>query len=340
MLSAQYVGDRTIAVNPTEPVAPGPGEVQIEVAFTGICGTDLHVLHGDMEARVTTPHVLGHEMSGRIAACGPDAPGWAVGDPVTVMPLRWCGSCPVCRAGNSHICENLNFVGIDSAGAMQERWTVPSSLLVRLPTTLSLRSAALVEPVAVAVHDVNRAAVAAGEQVVVVGGGPIGMLIALVAVDRGADVLVLELDPFRRGVAEQLGLRTIDPARSDLAAAVDDWTNGARAAVTFEVSGSQGGTDTALDLLAVRGRAALVGMHAAPRQVDVQRVLWREQTILGARVYEKADFEAAVALVDSGRIPVDALISRVEPLSSARLAFDALESGGTTMKVLVECGAS
>ena len=117
--SAQYVGNSTLTVVDREPVPPGPEQVQIEVAYTGICGTDLHILHGAMDHRVTRPAVIGHEMSGRIAAVGGGVTDWAIGDPVTVMPLAWCGSCPACRAGHRHICHQLNFVGIDSTGSMQ-----------------------------------------------------------------------------------------------------------------------------------------------------------------------------------------------------------------------------
>src|SRR5271166_5474578 len=117
MRAACYVGERTLSVVDSEPRSPGVGEVAIDVAYTGICGTDLHVLHGDMDSRVTPPAVLGHEMSGTIAAVGSGVDGWSVGDRVAVMPLRWCGECPACRAGNSHICQRLNFVGIDSPGS-------------------------------------------------------------------------------------------------------------------------------------------------------------------------------------------------------------------------------
>lgn len=112
--SAHYVGDHTFVVERTAVVPPGPGEVRIDVAYTGICGTDLHVAHGAMDQRVRVPAVIGHEMSGRIAEVGPGLRGHRVGDPVTVMPLDWCGDCPACRAGNSHICHRLTFVGIDS----------------------------------------------------------------------------------------------------------------------------------------------------------------------------------------------------------------------------------
>src|SRR3954453_22274953 len=146
MHAARYLGDSRIEVAEVAASPPAAGEVQIAVAYTGICGTDLHVLHGAMDARVTLPAVLGHEMSGRVAALGAEVIGWAVGDAVTVMPLRWCGTCPACLAGNSHICQRLDFVGIDSPGSLQQRWNVPAGLLVRLPPGGPLTHPRPVEP--------------------------------------------------------------------------------------------------------------------------------------------------------------------------------------------------
>jgi 2-desacetyl-2-hydroxyethyl bacteriochlorophyllide A dehydrogenase len=337
MRVAHYVGDATIAVAEADPVPPGPGEVQIAVAFTGICGTDLHIRHGSMDARVRVPVVLGHEMSGRIAAAGAEVSRWRVGDPVTVMPLRWCGSCPTCRAGHRHICQRLDFLGIDSPGAMQERWTVPADLLVRVPDGMSLRDAALVEPAAVAVHDVARAGVAAGESAVVVGGGPVGVLIACVARSAGAEVVVVEPNPYRRLLAQDLGLAVLDPSRTDIEGGIQDRTGGAGAAVAFEVSGTRPGLATALSVLGARGRMVVVGIHPMPQMIDMQRVFLRELSLLGARVYDRSDFERAVQLIADGTVPAGRLVSRVEPLGSAAEAFSALESGDGVMKVLVEC---
>lgn len=339
MRSAQYQGNRTFTVVDRAPEPPAAGQVRIAVAYTGICGTDLHILHGAMDHRISTPAAIGHEMSGRIAELGPDVTGWAVGDPVTVMPLDWCGQCPACQAGNSHICHNLNFVGIDSTGSMQESWTVPAALLVRLPEGLSLRHAALVEPTAVAVHDVRRAGLTAGEQVVVVGGGPVGLLVACVARCQGAEVVVVEVDAQRRAVAERIGLTVVDPGALDVAEYVREWTGSAGAPVVFEVSGSAGGVTLAIDLLAVRGRLVIVGIHPVPREISLHRVFWRELTIVGARVYERADFEHAVTLVATGAIPAQDLISRVVPLDQVSEAFAALERGGV-VKVLVSCDQS
>jgi (R,R)-butanediol dehydrogenase/meso-butanediol dehydrogenase/diacetyl reductase len=337
--AACYIGDKTLTVIECEPRSPAPNEVAIDVAYTGICGTDLHILHGAMDARVSLPAVLGHEMSGTISAVGDDVEGWSSGDRVTVMPLVWCGHCPACRAGHQHICHNLDFLGIDSPGSMQGSWTVPQKVLVSLPSTLSLQAAALAEPTAVAVHDVRRAGLREGERALVVGGGPIGILIACTARAVGADVLVLELSESRRAFAETLGLRVVDPTASDVEALVADWTENAGADVAFEVSGAVAGLETAVQSLAVCGRIVVVAIHSTPPPLNLFRIFWRELTLLGARVYERRDFEQAVQLLGSGAIPAAQLITQIEPLGDVAAAFAELESG-RAMKVLVDCQAS
>jgi 2-desacetyl-2-hydroxyethyl bacteriochlorophyllide A dehydrogenase len=314
--------------------------VQVEVAYAGICGTDLHILHGAMADRVQLPAVLGHESSGRIAALGSRVTGWAEGDPVAVMPLRWCGTCAACRAGHTHVCQRLKVIGVDLPGAMQGRWNVPADTLVALPRELPLDAAALVEPTAVAVHDVRTAAVQPGEKAVVVGGGPIGLLIGCVVRSFGGEPVVVELDPHRRAVAERIGLPTLDPATTDVDGYVADWTDGGGAPVSFEVSGVTAGMRTATDVLAVRGRCVVVAIHNEPKPVDLNRVFLRELRLLGARVYQRDDFEHAVSLVGAGTIPAADLISRVVPIAQAADAFDALQGGGGVVKVLVDCQAS
>ena len=335
MLAAKYTGDRTITVEEQEPGELQPGEVRIAVAYVGICGTDLHVFHGDMDARVTTPATIGHEMSGTIVGLGAGVEEWGIGDAVTVMPLDWDGTCPACLAGNQHICQNLDFIGIDTPGALQQLWDVPASTLVRLPQEISLRDAALVEPVAVAVHDVRRSELAPGDKAVVIGAGPIGVLIATVATAFGADVVIAEIDPNRRAAAAEMGLQTLDPSSVDQVAWVEEWTGGAGADVVFEVSGSAAAVLGATSLAKVRGTLVVVAIHSQPRLIDLHRVFWRELRILGARVYERRDFERAVELVAQGEIPADRLITRVVPLAEVASAFEVLEAG-QAMKLLVE----
>src|SRR5204863_8172109 len=138
MRAAFYEGHEKIRIGDCTALPPGKGQVQIQVSHCGICGTDLHVFHGKMDHRVTFPQVIGHEMSGTITAVGEGVSGWAAGDRVTVRPLDPCGRCPACRAGHSHVCQKLKFIGIDSPGAMQGLWTVPAHTLHRIPDNLSL----------------------------------------------------------------------------------------------------------------------------------------------------------------------------------------------------------
>jgi (R,R)-butanediol dehydrogenase / meso-butanediol dehydrogenase / diacetyl reductase len=332
-----YVSPRTVTAVEVEAAAPGPGEVQVRVAYTGLCGTDLHIFHGDMDARVQRPLVFGHEMSGVVAAVGAGVEEWTPGRRVSVMPLAWDGTCPACRAGNEHICQNLDFIGIDSPGALQELWNVPADVLVALPDDLPLRDAALVEPVAVAVHDVRRSELTAGDKVVVVGGGPIGLLIATVARRFGGEVVVAEPDAGRRAAIAALGFTTLDPLSVDQVAWVEEWTDGAGADVVFEVSGAAAAVRGVTALAKVRGTIVIVAIHPQPREIDLQRVFWRELRLLGARVYQRQDFETAVGMLAAGDIPADSVITDVVPLEAASDAFEDLEAG-RAMKVLVSVG--
>lgn len=336
MLVAEYAGNEEFRLAECDAAAPGPGQVQIEVAFVGICGTDLHIKHGHMDARVKVPSPIGHEMSGTVAALGAGVTDVQIGDRVTVMPLSWCGRCAACLNGNRHICQNLVFVGIDSPGAMQQLWTVDSSLVVPVPKDLPLELAALAEPLAVAAHDVRRGRIVAGEKVLVVGGGPIGLLVALVAQSKGADVLISEPSEYRRALAERLGLGTQDPGSADTVETVETWTAGAGADASFEVSGAPAGLHAAIHALRVRGRLVVVAIHSQPVATDLFRVFWRELELIGARVYERQDFEEAVALLGSGKLPLADLISSVEPLERTAAAFTSLESGAGVMKVLID----
>ncbi|MFF4692968.1 alcohol dehydrogenase catalytic domain-containing protein [Streptomyces sp. NPDC001307] len=148
-----YTAARTLTVERAETAPPPDGHVRIDVAYTGICGTDLHVYHGAMDERVNPPGVLGQEMSGRIGQVGAHVTEWQAGDAVTVMPLASCGQCPACRAGHTHNCRRLVFLGIDAVGSMPTSWTVQADTVVRLPHSMRLDHATLVEPTAVAVHD-------------------------------------------------------------------------------------------------------------------------------------------------------------------------------------------
>ena len=337
MQAAFFEGNRTLRVGDCAEIAPGPGQVQIKVAYCGICGTDLHLYHGAMAHRLTLPHVMGHEMSGTLVAIGPGVEHWQAGDRVTVRPLNPCGHCPACKSGHSHICHNLKFIGIDTPGALQGMWTVPAHTLHRLPDSLSLRDAALIEPIAVACHDVRMSELHVGEYAVVIGGGPIGILIARVALARGARVLLAEVNPFRLQLARELGIEVVNPAEVDVPAFVNQQTGAAGADVVFEVSGSAAGCEMMTILPRTRGRIVVVAIYPEPPKVDLFRFFWRELKLTGARVYEPEDFEKAIHIAASGHLPIDRLITEVLPLTRLEDAMHRMERGGDCMKILVRC---
>ncbi len=337
MRAAFYEGNRKIQVGPCVPVKPAADQVQIRVEYCGICGTDLHLFHGAMAQRLHLPHVMGHEMSGTIAAVGSAVEGYRPGDRVTVRPLDPCNNCPACKAGHSHICQNLKFIGIDTPGALQGLWTVPAHTLHRLPDSISMQMGAVVEPIAVACHDVRMGEVKPGDHAVVIGGGPIGALVAIVAKIRGANVLMSEVNPFRVKLARQLGIEAVNPQEVDLAALVNERTGGAGADVAFEVSGSQAGAEMMTKLMRTRGRIVIVAIFAEPPRVDLFRFFWRELKLAGARVYEPEDFEAAIALAASRAPQFEPLITAVAPLDSLEDCMRQMAGGGEVMKILVKC---
>lgn len=339
MKAAYYHGKKTVKTGESVPRKPGPDEVRIDVAYCGVCGTDLHIFKGGMDRRVSMPQVIGHEMSGEIAEVGSKVKGWSVGDRVVVRPLHPCGVCPACKAGHSHVCYNLKFLGIDTPGAFQRSWTVPAHTLHRIPANLSFDLAALIEPVAVACHDIRRGELRAGEEAVVIGGGPIGLLIGLVAKQAGAKILISEINPFRLNLAKELELEIVNPKETDLNEFILKRTGGTGADVVFEVTGTAPGAAVMTQLVRVRGRIVVVGVFGEPPRVDLFRFFWRELNLYGARVYEPEDFEKAIDLAARGVLPLGRLITARWPVTELQKAFEQIEAGTDLMKVLIDTRA-
>ncbi len=336
--AAFYRGNKTFVVEKTEAQAPGAGEVAVRVAYCGICGTDMHVFHGNMDARVGHNRIVGHEMSGVIETLGDGVDGLKVGQKVVVRPLDPDLECPASKAGYPHISHNLKFLGLDTDGAMQEIWTVPAHTIHVLPDDMRMDHAALIEPVAVACHDVRLSELQPGEDVVVIGGGPIGILCAMVARDAGGNVVLSEVNEARLAIAEKLGFDTVNPAKEDLKAVIEARTGGKGADVVFEVSGSQPGVDAMTAVAATRARIVMVAIHAQKPTIDLFQFFWRELKLIGARVYEPEDYEKAIEIVKNGGVDADTVITDVSPLADIQKAFEELDSSPTALKSLIKVG--
>ena len=336
MKAAFYEGNRTFSVREISPTPPGLGEVKLKVAFCGVCGTDMHIFHGMMDKRVAIPQTIGHEMVGYIDELGEGVHGFKLGEMVAVRPLDSRGEIPADK-GVSHICQNLKFLGIDTPGAFQEYWTVPAFTLHKVPENVDVKLVAFTEPLAVACHDVRLGGVKKGETVMVIGGGPIGMLIALTAREKGARVMLSEVNESRLKLAQELGFPAVNPMEKNVVEFVKKHTADALADVVFEVSGSVAGVHDMTELACIRGRIVMVAIHGQPKPVDLFKFFWKELRLIGARVYEPQDYEESLKLIASKKLPLETLISAVESLNSIQQVFENLEANPDFMKVLIDC---
>ena len=316
-----WEGGTVVAVRPvTVPEAP-PGWVAVDIAYAGICGSDLHIAAGK-HIRAQPGQVLGHEFVGHLAEPHGDLP---VGQPVFVTPAVPCGACEACLAGRTHVCRRLTMVGIDYPGAIAPRTVVPADNIYELPPGIDLVAAALIEPMAVAVRAVRRSGLALGDRAHVLGGGPVGCLVALLATAGGATVTMSEPSAARREYATDLGLAIVESP--------DDLGQGAD--VVFDASGHPSVAAELLRWLHTQGRAVIVGAYSPGLHgVDLLSVMFAEITIIGTRIYQRTDIEAAIELITTGKVDARRLISKIFSLNDAVSAIDSLRRG-EGMKVLI-----
>lgn len=336
MKATVYQGNKTFKVIEKEIEQPAASEVRIKVAYSGVCGTDVHIYHGMMDKRVAMPQTIGHEMSGTIDAVGADVSGYAVGDKVVVRPLDDTKVKPSDK-GFNHICEELNFIGIDSPGSMQQYWNVPAFTLHKLKENTDLKLAALIEPLSVATHDVRLSGLVKGETAVVLGGGPIGLLVAMVAKEVGAQVIISEVNPVRIAKAKALGFDAVSPIDVDLVDYVHGKTEGRKADVVFEVAGVQPALDVMTEVAGIRGRIVMVAIHGQKKEIDLFKFFWKELKLIGARVYEKEDYEKSIALITANELPFEDMITDVQPLSNIQQVFENIDKNPDGLKVLMDC---
>jgi (R,R)-butanediol dehydrogenase / meso-butanediol dehydrogenase / diacetyl reductase len=334
MRASFYEGARTFRTASAPMPSPQKDEALLRVRRVGICGTDLHIYQGHLDHRVPKGGIIGHETLAEVIEA-PAGSGFAKGERVVVEPVLSCGACRACRIGASYLCYKLKVLGVDVPGGMQEYWAVPTARLLKVPDSLSDDHAALIEPLAVATHDVTRAQVKEGDAVVVFGGGPIGCLIALVCRHRGARVRVVEINPFRIDMLKGFGLDTIGPDQ-DVIGAVNGWTAGDGADVVFEVTGNPAAVRLVTDVVRVWGIISIVAIHAEPMPVNLYPMFARELTMHGSRLYTRAAWEEAIRLAATGGVRVGPLVSRKIPLEDLQKGLEEALGGGPVMKVLVD----
>jgi (R,R)-butanediol dehydrogenase/meso-butanediol dehydrogenase/diacetyl reductase len=334
MHAAVYRGDGAVPVEsiPT-PTLDSPHDVLVEIAFCGICGTDLHIIVEDMSRNGWggPGFIGGHEWSGRVVAVGDEVTRWKIGDHVTAASLN-CGTCHSCLAGRPAICRVRQ--PDDGQGGWSQYLRRHENGLEAVPDGLDLRAAALTEPLAVSLHAVTRSGAKPGDRVLVTGAGPIGTLSVVALHVRGIDdVTVSEPNPLRRAIAGRLGAAVLAPEDLSPASAGGPDT---RFDAVIETSGSSQAVSTAVDCLVPGGTLVLVGVVGHPGIIDPIRILTEELVVTGSALYDDGGIAESLRILASGQVPVDILVEPTDiGLQDVEKACAQLGGGQLAGKVMV-----
>ena len=321
MQALTWRGGRQVETTSVAPPVPQDGWSLVRMAYVGLCGTDLHICAGE-HPRAKPGLVIGHEIVGRLVE---PAGSVAAGAAVFVNPLLPCGSCRPCRFARYNVCQRLGFLGIDRDGGAAELVAVPSERLVPLPPWLDLKRAALIEPLAVAVHAIRRGQVVTGYRVHVTGAGPIGLLVASCARLEGtASVTMSEPSATRAAAARDFGFELLDDAAADRSADV-----------VLDCTGHPAASPGVLKWATTGATVVTVGTYPGVVGVDLQDLMFRELTVVGARAYTPEDIRAAITLLERGGIDATRFITGVMPLEDGAAAVQRLRDG-EAIKVLLE----
>ncbi len=322
---------------------PAPDEVLVRIRACGICGSDIHGWDGSTGRR-RPPLIMGHEASGEIVETGALVDGWKEGERVTFDSTISCGQCGYCRNGQVNLCENRRVVGVAPVeyrqhGAFAEYIALPARILYRLPETLPFDHAAMVEPVSIAVHAVQRVKIAPTDTVVVVGSGMIGLLVVQALRWAGAKrIIAVDLESKRLALARELGATdTLQSDQCDVPGEVARLTEGRGADLAFEVVGISPTLQLALACLRRGGSAVLVGNLAAKTDFPLQAVVTRELTIHGT-CGSAGEYPLCLDLIARGVIRVAPMISAIAPLDEGADWFSRLSAkdGSQHMKVILQ----
>lgn len=308
---------------------PGPGEVLVEVALAGVCGTDVHIFH-DVFPKVRPPVTLGHEFCGVVVEVGPGVIGWEKGDRVTVESAAgFCTECVYCKEGKTQLCEHRVAFGYGRDGGFAPFVVARAEALHRLPENISLEEGALCEPLACATHAVlERSSLTPGKLVIVVGPGPIGLLVAQVSKSQGARVMVVGLasDQERLELAKRLGAeRCLVAEHQEAAQEVKDWTQGQGAHIAFECSGAKTSFSACIEWVRKGGEIIQVGLLGKPSQVDLDGITFKELEVKGSFAHNRGSWEKAIDLLKRRWVETLPLVSGIFPLERWSEAFERFE---------------
>ena len=309
---------------------PGPDEVKIEVKASGICGSDIHIYHGDIKLPVRPPVIMGHEFSGVIAEVGSSVSKFNPGERVTSETSAYvCGSCIPCRTGNYNVCAEKRLIGYWFNGAFARYCVVPSRLVHRLPENVSFLSGALCEPLACCVNGVlEKTVISPGDVVVIAGPGTIGLLSLQLVKAKGGFVILcgMRVDKKRLDIGRKLGADvTVNIQKQDPWEVVSKSTDGAGADVFIECSGSPSGVRMGFQLVRRGGRYTQIGLTGRAFELDFDTVAYKELTVKGSLGQRWISWRRGLKLLEKGLIKIEPLVSDVLPLSEWMMGFKKME---------------
>ena len=313
-------------------------ELLIKVERIGVCGSDIHVYHG-LHPYTSYPVVQGHEVSGIVAEIGKNVTGFQKGDKVVFTPQVTCGTCYPCRHGMEHICDDLKVMGFQTDGAAQEYFPVAASKVLKVPESISLDQAAMIEPLAVAVHALGRYGDVKGKAVVVLGAGTIGNLVAQTAQALGAaKVIITDLSDYKIAKARACGIPlAINTREVSLTDVIANEIGPDKADLILECVGVQDTITQAIDNARKGSMIVVVGVFGKKPSVDLGLVQDRELTLIGTLMYQKKDYETAIELVSQGKINLDNMITQRFAFDNYLDAYQAIEDAkGEYLKVMIE----
>jgi len=324
-----------------DPPEPGEGEVLLRIQRIGICGSDMHVYHG-RHPFTSYPVVQGHEFSAVVEKVGRGVTGLEPGMKVTSMPQIYCGECAPCRRGDYHICDKLKVQGFQDSGCAQELWVTSANMVVPLPDKFTFEQGAMVEPLAVGVHAVRQAGSLAGKNVVVLGAGTIGNLLAQVANVEARKLLITDISDYRLELAQKCGIQAVsNSGREPLKEAVSRVFGEDGFEAAFECVGIENTMESAIENIQKGGWIVVVGVFGEKPRLNLGFVQDRELTIRGTLMYKAEDYHRAVELISSGKVNLEPLISKVFPFEQYLDAYKyIIEQGDKSMKVFVDVSGS
>ena len=313
-------------------------EVLIQVKRIGVCGSDIHVFHG-LHPYTSYPVVQGHEIGGVVAEIGKDVQGFVPGDKVVFMPQVTCGECYPCRHGMYHICDHLKVMGFQTGGAAQEYFPVKAEMVLKLPDSMTLDQAAMIEPVSVAVHALSRAGSLDGLKVVVLGAGTIGNLVGQVARASGAKgVIITDVSEYKLEKARACGFEhVINSQREDLGQAILNIFGPDKADLILECVGVQDTITQAVNYARKGSTIVVVGVFGKIPEVNLGFVQDRELSLVGTLMYQKMDYERAIDLAANGKLQLGPMVTQRFPFKRYLDAYEMIEgSHGEYMKVMID----